>query len=130
MNRFRLSFSSLAIGSLLGITLVAAGPAIADTASQLVRGGAAAGKVAEPRFIYTENNGPIGFIEVERSLVKLPLDYGEPFAVTSISGNQSVWYRHPELGVRNVIIQGDRTLIHLLKMETIKKSEAPTSGTR
>ena len=121
--RIASSLPAFVIGGFLGIVLFASAPAIARTAAQWVNGGGGAGSVTEPPFLFTENNGPKRAIQVERSLVKLPPDYGEPFAVTSSGVSQIVWYRHPELGVRNVVVQGDRRLVHLLEIESLKTSE-------
>ena len=130
MHRSRISITSLAIGALLGFSLVAAGPAVAKGVSSMVRGGGDAGSVSEPRFIFKTNKGEPRSIEVERALLKIPTEYGEPFAVTSQDGKRIVWYRHPTLGVRNVIILQNQ-LVHVLQVENkVKKSELSETGTR
>ena len=115
----------LALGSTLGFIGTATGPAIAAKVSSFVRGGGNAGGVQEPRFIYRTNNGELQFVDVERSLLKIPHEYGEPFAVTSQDGAATVWYRSEKLGVRNVVVMtANRQPVHILQTEPITKKKS------
>lgn len=129
--RFTRSIRSLRAalaGALLGaaaMTLVAvAAPAAAQSAVQWIKGGGFAGSVSEAKFAYTHNDGGKLAVETNRDLFKVPDDYGEPFAVTVANNQQIVWYRSNTLGVRNVIIESDRRLVHLLPRPNLLKSEA------
>jgi len=125
----------LVIGALLGAVVsslvILAAPAVAQTAVQWIRGGGFAGKVVEPKFVYTHNEGEKLAVETSRELFKVPEEYGEPFAVTVANNQQIVWYRSTSLGVRNVIIENDRRLVHLLPRSNLQKTAAEeTPATR
>jgi len=121
-------------GALSGIAVVSlllAAPAAAQSAIQWVRGGGFAGKVVEPRFVYTHNEGEKLSVDTSRELFKVPEEYGEPFAVTVANNQQIIWYRSTSLGVRNVIIESDRRLVHLLPWANLQKTaseEAPAAA--
>ena len=115
-------------GVLLGAALTGAGGG--ETATLGIQGGGYAGKVREPDFAFTYNNPANRLsVTISRELFKVPEEYGEPFAVTVENSQTMVWYRHPELGVRNVILEKDRQLVHILPRSPLK-SEAPPEGAR
>ena len=124
------SFRAAFCGVVVGAILVSAGPAIASKSQALVHGAGWAGKVREERFIFRQNNGPRAAVDVERNLVKVPAEYGEPFAVTMEGTDIMVWYRSPTLGVRNVRMIGNQELVHVLQADSIdpKKSVLGDGG--
>ncbi len=130
MRPNRLTVLSIGLGAMLGATLAMTGPAMAQIATQWISGGGFAGKVAEPAFLYNHNDGPKLVVATQRDLFKLPDDYGEPFAVTSVNNKTVVWYRNPELGVRNVIIEGDRRLVQVIQRPSLKSVADPVEGAR
>lgn len=102
----------------------------ADGVRKIANGAGGAGVVKEPAFIYTHNEGRKLAVETSRELVKIPSDYGEPFAVDTVNGQTVVWYRSDELGVRNVVLLSDRDLFHLLPRESLTPKSESTSSRR
>jgi hypothetical protein len=111
-------------GAVIATIVSVAGPAVAQTATQWIRGGGFAGKVNEAKFVYAHNEGEKLGVDTSRELFKFPAEYGEPFAVTFGNNQHIVWYRSTELGVRNVIIDDGRRLVHLLPRENLQKTAA------
>jgi hypothetical protein len=112
-------------GAVAGAAIVSAVPAIGQTATQWIQGGGYAGPIAEPKFGFTSNDGKRLAVTTSRELFKVPDEYGEPFAVTVANSQTTVWYRHAELGVRNVTIQSDQKLVHILHRAALKTETPP-----
>jgi len=104
-------------GVALGAGLVVGAGGLERAAAQrtpgLIRGGGSAGVEKEPTFRFQTLEGSRATADFDRSVLKVPAYYGEPFAATPAGDQTVLWYRGADGAVRNVILTEPRALVRV-----------------